>query len=58
MDSTVFAVIGGFSHEGEDFNSLELFSNWDAAEAYRVKLSAGCHDRVWMGPLPVRKEAP
>ena len=29
----VFAVIGGYNYNGEDFDTLRLFSNWKDARA-------------------------
>ena len=34
----VYAVIGGFDYEGEDFKSLRLFDCFSTANAYRVYL--------------------
>jgi hypothetical protein len=34
----VYAVIGGFNYEGEDFNSLKLFDCKSAAEKYQQEL--------------------
>ena len=34
----VYAVIGGYQYEGEDFNSLKLFDCWSTADAYREEL--------------------
>jgi len=36
----VYAVIGGYDYEGEDFVSLRLFDCWSAADAYREELHA------------------
>jgi hypothetical protein len=34
----VYAVIGGFDYEGEDFKSLRLFDCFSTANAYLVHL--------------------
>ena len=36
--SKVYAVIGGFDYEGEDFQSLRLFDCFSTANAYLVDL--------------------
>jgi hypothetical protein len=36
--SKVYAVIGGFDYEGEDFKSLRLFDCFSTANAYLVHL--------------------
>ena len=36
--SKVYAVIGGFDYEGEDFQSLRLFDCFSTATAYMVEL--------------------
>jgi hypothetical protein len=38
--SKVYAVIGGFDYEGEDFKSLRLFDCFSTATAYLVELEA------------------
>ena len=38
----VFAVIGGFHYNGEDFDTLRLFSNWKDARAYKKELEQSC----------------
>jgi hypothetical protein len=40
----VYAVIGGWEYEGEDFDSLRLFDCKSAAEAYSKKLQLDMHD--------------
>ena len=41
----VYAVIGGWNYEGENFNSLQLFDCKSAADAYRDELvSVGNYD--------------
>ena len=34
----VYAVIGGFDYEGEDFRSLRLFDCFSSADAYLKRL--------------------
>ena len=36
----VFAVIGGYDYEGEQFDSLRLFDCFSAASAYLVEVEA------------------
>ena len=36
----VFAVIGGYDYEGEQFHSLRLFDCFSAASAYLVEVEA------------------
>lgn len=36
----VYAVIGGFDYEGEDFRSLRLFDCFSTADAYLKHLEA------------------
>jgi hypothetical protein len=36
--SKVYAVIGGFDYEGENFKSLRLFDCFSAADAYMKQL--------------------
>ena len=36
--SKVYAVIGGFDYEGEDFQSLRLFDCFSTADAYLKRL--------------------
>ena len=38
----VFAVIGGFHYNGEDVDTLRLFSNWKDACAYEKELEQSC----------------
>ena len=40
--TTVYAVIGGYKYEGENFNSLRLFDCKSAAEAYSKELNLWC----------------
>lgn len=40
----VYAVIGGWDYEGEDFDSLRLFDCKSAAEAYSKKLEEGDYE--------------
>lgn len=36
---TVYAVIGGWDYDGEDFDSLRLFDCRSTADAYRERLT-------------------
>lgn len=36
----VYAVIGGFDYEGEDFDSLKLFDCFSTADAYLKQMEA------------------
>ena len=38
--SKVYAVIGGFDYEGEDFKSLRLFNCFSTADAYLKQLES------------------
>ena len=38
--SKVYAVIGGYDYEGENFSSLRLFDCFSAASAYCLELEA------------------
>ena len=40
----VYAVIGGWDYEGEQFDSLRLFDCKSAAEAYKKELEEGDYD--------------
>jgi hypothetical protein len=40
----VYAVIGGWDYEGEQFDSLRLFDCKSAAEAYSKQLEEGDYD--------------
>jgi len=40
----VYAVIGGYDYEGEDFKSLRLFDCFSTANAYMVELESGFYD--------------
>jgi hypothetical protein len=40
----VYAVIGGWDYEGQDFNSMKLFDCHSAAESYYKELTEGFHD--------------
>ncbi len=40
----VYAVIGGWDYEGEDFSSLRLFDCKSAAEAYQNELKDDRYD--------------
>ena len=38
----VYAVIGGYQYEGEDFNTLKLFDCKSTAEKYKEELQKRC----------------
>jgi hypothetical protein len=40
----VYAVIGGWDYEGQDFDSLKLFDCHSTAEKYYKELTEGFHD--------------
>jgi hypothetical protein len=44
----VYAVIGGWDYEGEDFSSLRLFDCKSSAESYRKQLCDDLHDYALM----------
>ena len=44
----VYAVIGGWDYEGEDFKSLRLFDCKSTAEAYSKELEEGDYDYSMM----------
>jgi hypothetical protein len=44
MIQTVYAVIGGWDYEGEDFDSLRLFDCMSAAVAYSKHLESEGYD--------------
>jgi len=44
----VYAVIGGWDYEGEDFSSMRLFDCWSSADAYREQLCEDLHDYALM----------
>lgn len=52
----VYAVIGGYQCEGEDFNSLKLFDCKSAAEKYKEELEKDC-DYVLMETKEVIMES-
>jgi hypothetical protein len=52
----VYAVIGGYQCEGEDFNSLKLFDCKSAAEKYKEELEQDC-DYVLMKTKEVYMES-
>ena len=54
--SKVYAVIGGYQYEGEDFNSLKLFDCKSAAEKYKEELQNQC-DYVLMETKEVYMES-
>jgi hypothetical protein len=44
----VYAVIGGWDYEGEDFDSLRLFDCKSTAEAYSKELEDGDYDYAFL----------
>jgi hypothetical protein len=40
----VYAVIGGWDYEGQDFDSMQLFDCHSTAESYYKELTEGFHD--------------
>ena len=54
--SQVYAVIGGYQCEGEDFNSLKLFDCKSTAEKYKEELQNQC-DYVLMETKEVCMES-
>jgi len=52
----VYAVIGGYDYEGEDFNSLKLFDCKSTAEKYKEELEKDC-DYVLMETKEVCMES-
>jgi len=54
--SKVYAVIGGFDYEGEDFKSLRLFDCFSTANAYLVELEAN-HDYALLDTREVNLES-
>ncbi len=54
--SKVYAVIGGFDYEGENFKSLRLFDCFSAADAYMKQLESEC-DYVLMETREVYLES-
>jgi hypothetical protein len=53
----VYAVIGGFDYEGEDFKSLRLFDCFSTANAYMVELESGFFDYALMETREVNMES-
>jgi len=53
----VYAVIGGFDYEGEDFKSLRLFDCFSTASAYMVELESGFFDYALMETREVSMES-
>jgi hypothetical protein len=53
----VYAVIGGFDYEGEDFKSLRLFDCFSTASAYMVELESGFFDYALMETREVNMES-
>jgi hypothetical protein len=54
--SKVYAVIGGFDYEGENFRSLRLFDCFSAADAYMKQLESEC-DYVLMETREINMES-
>ena len=52
-DPKCIAVIGGWDHAGEYFDSLRLFDCQSTAEAYKAELEREEFDYVLMKVLPV-----
>jgi hypothetical protein len=40
----VYAVIGGWDYEGQDFDSMKLFDCHSTAESYYKELTEGLYD--------------
>ena len=55
--SKVYAVIGGWDYEGEDFKSLRLFDCFSTATAYMHELESGFFDYVLMDTREVNMES-
>ena len=55
--SKVYAVIGGFDYEGENFKSLRLFDCFSTANAYMVELESGLYDYALMDVREVNMES-
>jgi hypothetical protein len=53
----VYAVIGGFDYEGEDFKSLRLFDCFSTAVAYMHELESGDYDYAVMDTREVNMES-
>jgi hypothetical protein len=53
----VYAVIGGWDYEGEDFKSLRLFDCFSTADAYLKELEAGDYDYSMMDVREVVMES-
>jgi hypothetical protein len=53
----VYAVIGGFDYEGQDFKSLRLFDCFSTANAYMVELESGFYDYAEMDTREVCMES-
>ena len=53
----VYAVIGGFDYEGQDFKSLRLFDCFSTANAYMVELESGFYDYAEMDTREVIMES-
>jgi len=44
----VYAVIGGFNYEGENFDSLKIFTSESSALEYKAQLIEGMFDYAQM----------
>ena len=55
--SKVYAVMGGFDYEGEDFKSLRLFDCFSTATAYMVELESGDYDYALLETREVNLES-
>ena len=53
----VYAVIGGYDYEGEDFKSLRLFDCFSAANSYMAELENGFYDYVLLDTREVNIES-
>jgi hypothetical protein len=55
--SKVYAVMGGYDYEGEDFKSLRLFDCFSTAVAYMHELESGFFDYSVMDTREVNMES-
>ena len=53
----VYAVIGAFGYEGEDFKSLRLFDCFSTATAYMHELESGAYDYSVLDTREVNMES-
>ena len=53
----VYAVMGGFDYEGENFKSLRLFDCFSTAVAYMHELESGDYDYSVMDTREVSMES-